>query len=236
MSSAQKPIDFVEFRKEYSIPASDARGIIKDLGLQVIRDGMNQYIVGSNQYGVDNEYLLKHAIIEWRTTMDITNTLMGNFMEFVVVGDKIEGLVGVSNISESEVKPKMSSQKMPPNKDTGSFLIKSEKQLTQIAPPKPQDITVHTTEVNAGAIQPDALTALLTALGQVQQPDVLQAQRQLLEASQQSFRLTTEQLSALLGLSKQTVQSKKSGFIRLGFQYEKVKEGSSTLWKVLQVK
>ena len=72
MSSPQKPIDFVEFRKEYSIPASDARGIIKDLGLQVIRDGMNQYIVGSNQYGVDNEYLLKHAIIEWRTTMDIT--------------------------------------------------------------------------------------------------------------------------------------------------------------------
>ena len=83
---------------------------------------------------------------------------------------------------------------------------------------------------------PALLTALLTALGQVQQPDVLQAQRQLLEASQQSFRLTTEQLSALLGLSKQTVQSKKSGFIRLGFQYEKVKEGSSTLWKVLQVK
>ena len=235
VSSPQEPIDFDEFRKEYNIPSASARSIIKDLGLEIIRDGMKQYIVGTNNHNVDNAYLLKHAVVEWRVTMDIKNTIMGNFMEFAVVGDKIEGLVGISTITTSEIKPKTPSQKKEPNKTDGSYLIKSEKQLSQITAPTPINIKTGVVSGN-DAPQPDALTALLNALGQVQQPDVLNTQKQLLEASQQSFRLTTEQLSALLGLSKQTIQSKKSGFIRMGFQYTKVKEGTHTLWLVSQVK
>jgi hypothetical protein len=38
----------------------------------------------------------------------------------------------------------------------------------------------------------------------------------------------------LLGMSKGTISSKKSGFRKLGFEFEKVKEGSATLWKVSQ--
>ena len=232
----QEPIDFDEFRKEYDIPSASARSIIKDLELQIVRDGMNQYIVGTNKHNVDNAYLLKHAVVEWRVTMDIKNTMAGNFMEFAVVGDKIEGLVGISTIASTDIKPKKHHhRKKEPNKTDGSYLIKSEKQLSQIAPPAPINIKTGVVSGN-DAPQQDALTALLTALGQVQQPDVLNTQKQLLEASQQSFRLTTEQLSTLLGLSKQTIQSKKSGFIRMGFQYTKVKEGTHTLWLVSQVK
>ena len=131
--------------------------------------------------------------------MDIKNTMVGNFMEFAVVGDKIEGLVGISTIGTTDVKPKTPSQKKEPNKTDGSCLIKSEKQLSRIAPPAPINIKTGVVSGN-DAPQLDALTALLTALGQVQQPDVLNTQKQLLQASQQSFRLTTEQLSTLLGL------------------------------------
>jgi hypothetical protein len=81
-----------------------------------------------------------------------------------------------------------------------------------------------------------ALVSALRTLPQTNQPqDILKPQKALLEASEAGFRLTTEQLSELLGLSRQTIASKKSGFIKLGFSYEKIKEGSSTLWKVSQV-
>ena len=43
--------------------------------------------------------------------MDINNTLAGNFFEFAVVGDRLEGLVGISNIPENAVKPRTPSQK-----------------------------------------------------------------------------------------------------------------------------
>jgi len=238
VSSQQQPIDFDLFRKKYNIPASNARSIIKALGLEVIRDGMKQLVVGYNKYKVDNTYLLKHAVLEWRTTMNIDNTLAGNFFEFSVVGDRVEGLIGVSNIPESAVKPKTPSQKRVPNDNDGSFLIKSEKQLSQIAPAEPIKIKTTSVGEDLGVIQPDALTALITALAgaqREQQEDILHTQKQLLEASQQRYRLTTEQLAKLLGYSKQTIASKKSGFIRLGFKYEKVKEGASTLWVVTKI-
>ena len=81
MSSTQEPIDFDEFRKEYDTFAR--RSIIKELELQIVRDGMNQYIVGTNKHNVDNAYLLKHAVVEWRVTMDIKNTMAGNFMDLL---------------------------------------------------------------------------------------------------------------------------------------------------------
>ena len=88
----------------------------------------------------------------------------------------------------------------------------------------------------AAAPSQDALALLAGALVEAQRAatpaDPLLPQKQLLEAEQQGFRITTEQLAQLLGMSRQTISSKKSGFIKLGFKFDKVKEGASTLWKV----
>jgi hypothetical protein len=84
----------------------------------------------------------------------------------------------------------------------------------------------------------DALQVLVSALTAAQQAPAptapLQAQEELLKAVEKKFLLTTEQVGLLLGMSKGTISSKKSGFRKLGFEFEKVKEGSATLWKVSQ--
>jgi biotin operon repressor len=104
--------------------------------------------------------------------------------------------------------------------------------LRKAEPPTAQAIT--TTPV----VGMDALQVLVSALQAVQAPqqppDPLQAQRDLLEAAENRFLLTGEQVGALVGWSKSTITSKKSGFKKLGFQFEKVKEGSATLWRVSQ--
>lgn len=233
MKYKNTPIGFDLFRQKYSIPAAAARGIIKDVGLDVIRDGANQYIVGDSELHSNNEYLLKHAVLEWRATMDIKNTLSKNFLEFDIVGDEVKGLVGISTITEEMIEPKTPSQKKKPNKPSGNILIKAT-DLVKI-----ENEMVDAAESELSAHQASALSALvsaLRALPQTNQPqDILKPQKALLEASEAGFRLTTEQLSELLGLSRQTVASRKSGFIKLGFIFDKVKEGSSTLWKVRQV-
>jgi len=232
MDYKNPPIDFDLFRQEYSIPSAPARGIIKDVGLSIVRDGAKQYIIGDSELHNNNEYLLKHAVLEWRATTDLKNTLSKNFMEFAVVGDEIKGLVGISTITEELVKPKTPSQKRTPNKPSGNILIKAG-DLVKV------ENEMKDAESELSAQQASALGALVSALRtlpQTNQPqDILKPQKALLEASEAGFRLTTEQLSELLGLSRQTIASKKSGFIKLGFSYEKIKEGSSTLWKVSQV-
>ena len=45
-------INLAVFRKHYKIPAADIRAICKELGLEIIRDGAEQYIVGENPYNV----------------------------------------------------------------------------------------------------------------------------------------------------------------------------------------
>ena len=62
--------------------------------------------------------------------------------------------------------------------------------------------------------------------------NVLSIQQNLLEASEKGFLLNHEQVAELTGFSKSTISSKKTGWIRYGFIFTKVKEGSSTLWKV----
>ena len=229
MAPFHKKINYHDFRNEYSIPASSARGIIKDLGLSIVNEGSETYITGESVLHNDIEYLLKHAVLEWRATMDIKNTLNGNFLEFAIVGDKLEGLVGISTITESMIQPKTPSQKKTPNKPSGNIILKpSDKVESHIIP-------INTETAGQG----DAVYALVSALQSLQasnqEQDILKPQKALLEASEAGFHLNTEQLSALLGLSRQTIASKKTGFIKLGFSYEKIKEGSATLWKVHRI-
>lgn len=62
--------------------------------------------------------------------------------------------------------------------------------------------------------------------------DVLSPQKRLLEASQNKFLLTTEQVSKIVGLSSSTISSWKSGTKKLGFLFHRSKEGNYVVWSV----
>lgn len=218
-------LPFFDIRKEYDLPAADARVIFEKLGFRVSNVNGEMMVDTSTSkllsaYKVDAEYLIKHAILEYRRTLDFTNTLAGNFMEFEFVGDTIKGRVGISTISQEKVKPQTPSLKKKPNEQPTPAIVKAA------APPAPV----------AAAPAPEALQLLAAALVEAQRAaaptDPLLPQKQLLEAAQAGFHITNEQLGQLLGMSRNTIASKKSGFIKLGFRFDKVKEGNSTLWKV----
>ena len=109
-------LSFYDIRKQYDLPAADARVIFEKLGFRVGNvDGEMMVDTSTSKllsaYGVDAEYLIKHAILEYRRTLDFSNTLAGNFMEFEVQGDNIKGRVGISTISQEKVKPQTPSLK-----------------------------------------------------------------------------------------------------------------------------
>lgn len=76
---------------------------------------------------------------------------------------------------------------------------------------------------------------IITALQALTQNncDVLAPQKQLKEAVDNNFLLTTEQVGQILGLNSNTVRSWKSGTQRLGFIFSKEHEGSSSVvWRI----
>ena len=98
-------INLTEFRKQYNIPADDTRSICKMLGYSIIREGVEQFIVGSNPYNVSDEYYLKHAVMEYRGSMNINRTLAGNFFEYEIKTDDGIGKIGVSTFDDDAVSP-----------------------------------------------------------------------------------------------------------------------------------
>ena len=228
-------IEFTEFRKCYKISADVLRGILKKLKYEVVREGSKQWIIGENPHNVSNSYYLKHAVYEYRKTMDITRTLLGDFLEYELETSKGVVGFGISHIeSEEDVTPLTPSMRRTPNKNSNSILVPIDKNeqigiSVKSVPPAPVAAPV-------AAAGKDALQVLVAALTAAQKaaaaPDALAPQRALLEAEQNGFLLTPEQLGQLLGMSKSTISSKKSGFRKLGFEFEKVKEGASTLFRV----
>ena len=222
-------IDFDEFRKEMNIPAADFRSICKLLGLKIIRNGANQYIIGENRHNISNHYLLKHAVFEYRGSMSIKRTLAGDFIEMEIETEKGIGYIGVSSFDNDAVSPVISALKRKPNKKAEMLLVPAAGAVgitSQITAPEQQRSIGGT----------DALQVLVAALTEAQKatpaPEALHPQKTLLEAEEHGFLITTEQLGQVLGMSKGTISSKKSGFRKIGFQFEKVKEGATTLWKV----
>ena len=218
------------------------------LGYSIVREGTEQYIIGSNPYNVSDEYYLKDAVMEYRGSMSINRTLAGDFFEYEFKTDDGIGKIGVSTFDDDAVSPIATGLKKKPNKETKSVLLPRDKgaellgtraaelMMRRAEPPAAgAGALTAPTPVGAGAGM-DALQVLVSALTAAQQAPApaapLQAQEELLKAVEKKFLLTTEQVGLLLGMSKGTISSKKSGFRKLGFEFEKVKEGSTTLWRV----
>jgi hypothetical protein len=229
----QQNINFTEFRKQFNIPSDHFRIILKEIGYTVERVGTEQYIIGTNNFNVSDEYYLKHAVMEYRANMVCDRTRVGDFFEYEIETPTGIGRVGISTFSDAAVRPVSAGIKKKPNETPKSVLVPVNKGAELMmrrtaAPPAPP----------APEGDMSALQILVSALQGVQAPqqqaDPLQAHRDLLEAAESKFLLTSEVLGELLGWSKSTITSKKSGFKKLGFQFEKLKEGSSTLWRVSQ--
>ena len=227
-----KQINFTELRKKFSVPADHMRIIIKEIGFKVERVGTEQFVVGNNPYNVDNEYFLKHAILEYRLNMNCDETKRGNFKEYEIKTQEGIGRIGISTFSDDAFTARAGGIVNKPTEPTSAILgpVNTGRELMRTGVEMPLEA--------AAQDAPDALQVLVSALQAVQQPqrppDPLQAHRDLLEACEKKFLLTGEQLGVLLGFSKSTITSKKSGFKKMGFEFSKVKEGSTTLWAVRQ--
>ena len=81
--------------------------------------------------------------------------------------------------------------------------------------------------------QGEVLSALVKALVEGQKP-LLSNYEELSKAVEKNWLLTSEVLGQLLGMSKSTISSKGVSFRKLGYEFDKVKEGSTTLWRVRQ--
>ena len=162
-------INLTEFRKQYNIPADDTRSICKMLGYSIIREGVEQFIVGSNPYNVSDEYYLKHAIMEYRGSMSINKTLAGNFFEYEVKTDDGIGKIGVSTFDDDAVSPVATGLKKKPNKETKSVLISrdrgAELMMRRTEPPAPAGALT-----GAGMDALQVLVSALTAAQQAQAP------------------------------------------------------------------
>jgi hypothetical protein len=94
-------------------------------------------------------------------------------------------------------------------------------------------------EAGAGASPEQFFQVLMEVMKQQQQApsapiSPIQQQRELKDAADNGFLLSTEQIANIFGLKKSSISSWKTGYRRLGFQFTKIKENNISLWKVEQ--
>ena len=242
---AQTGINLYQFRTEFNIPAADIRSICKQLKLPIIKKGADHFIVeGDKKYKNGIAYLLKHAVLEYRATMKIDNTLQEKFIEYQQETSKGTISFGVSDFGSNSVKPKTPAIKKKPNKQPSKLVVDgggavgitnqvsaSKTTKTSRTPKNTNKSSSPTKTTKPAPPLPDA--SVMTSYGSPI-ADVLAPQKELLNASLQGFLISTEQVSSLINLSVETIRSKPSGFKKLGFEFIKVREGSNTLWKPQQ--
>jgi len=228
-------INFLAYRQKNKIAADALRSICKNLKIPIQRDGAEHFIpIWNEHFNIETETLLNHALIEYRRTGDIISTSEGKFMTF----DEETGEFSTNEnhelitefIEPTDINPIQGTEKTP-RKQKRNLLLPVES-VNKIAQAGADIISNDKTgyEILLNIVQ--ALQAIPTKMNNTTNTNVLSIQQNLLEASEKGFLLNHEQVAELTGFSKSTISSKKTGWIRYGFTFTKVKEGSSTLWKV----
>jgi len=228
-------INFLAYRQKNKIAADALRSICKNLKIPIQRDGAEHFIpIWNEHFNIETETLLNHALIEYRRTGDIISTSEGKFMTF----DEKRGELSTDEeyelitefIEPTDINPIQGTEKIP-RKQKRNLLLPVES-VNKIAQAGADIISNDKTgyEILLNIVQ--ALQAIPTKMNNTTNTNVLSIQQNLLEASEKGFLLNHEQVAELTGFSKSTISNKKTGWIRYGFTFTKVKEGSSTLWKV----
>ena len=208
-------IKLTHFRKSFNIPSDFIRSTCKVLNLEILKVEDEPVIPLHNQIlQKDNDAILLYAFIESKLTGKIETTKTKEFNE--------EEL----NKCEKETHQKRNSYILIEDTPAGTTIIKKPKEAIDIT--SSSDFDLRREEFIS------LLAEVVSKSISNQNKSVLNTQEELHNAMEKKWLLTNEQLGTLLGMSKSTIGSKPDGWIRMGFKYTKVKEGSMTLWRISQ--
>ena len=215
MNTNQPQIKLTNFRKSFNIPSDFIRSTCKVLNLEISKVGNEPVIPLYNQFlEKENDAILLYAFIESKLTGKIETTKKKEFNE--------EELDKCSNETSQKREDYILIEETP----IETKIIKKPKEAIDITSSSDLDLR-----------REDFVSMLAEVVSRAvatQNKSVLNTQEELHNAMEKKWLLTNEQLGTLLGMSKSTIGSKPDGWIRMGFRYTKIKEGTMTLWKVSQ--
>jgi hypothetical protein len=208
-------IKLINFRKNFNIPSDFIRSTCKVLNLEILKVDNEPVIPLYNQFlQKENDTILLYAFIESKLTGKIETTKRKEFNE--------EEL----NKCSEETSQKRNSYVLIEDAPAKTTIIKKPKEAIDITSSSDFDLR-----------REDFISMLAEVVSRsvaTQSKSVLNTQEELHNAMEKNWLLTNDQLGTLLGMSKSTIGSKPDGWVRMGFRYTKIKEGSMTLWKVSQ--
>ena len=208
-------IKLTNFRRSFNISSDFIRSTCKVLNLEILKVENEPVIPLYNQIlHKENDAILLYAFIESKLTGKIETTKKKEFNE--------EEL----NKCAEETSQKRSEYILIQDAPIEAKIIKKPKEAIDISSSSDLDLR-----------REDFISMLSEVISRsvaTQSKSVLNTQEELHNAMEKKWLLTNEQLGTLLGMSKSTIGSKPDGWVRMGFKYTKIKEGSMTLWKVSQ--
>ena len=208
-------IKLTHFRKCFNISSDFIRSTCKVLNLDILKVDDEPVIPLHNQIlQKDNDTILLYAFIESKLTGKIETTKRKEFKE--------EEL----NKCAEETNQKRNLYILIEDVPAKTTIIKKPKEAIDI-----------TSSSDLNLRREDFISMLAEVVSRsvaTQSKSVLNTQEELHNAMEKNWLLTNEQLGILLGMSKSTIGSKPDGWVRMGFRYTKIKEGSMTLWRVSQ--
>lgn len=218
----QTQLNLTAFRKKFSIPVNILTALCNTLKVNTIKeDSMIFADLFNEEYKCDTDTLILFAFYEFSATGEVETTISKTFDDFPIKRNGTEELVSLELVGKEVLEAR------------STYLTKPAGTMVPVG--KGRSITsIKTASIGAvGEQGGDALVALLKAISSQQKP-VLSSYEELTKATQNGWLLTNDALADLLGISKNTISSKKTGWRKNGFEFEKVKEGTSTLWRVRQ--
>jgi DNA-binding CsgD family transcriptional regulator len=219
----QTQLNLTAFRKKFSIPVNVLTALCNTLKVNTIKDGGMLFAdLFNDEYKCDTDTLILFAFYEFSATGEVETTISKTFNNFSIKRNGTEELVSLEQVGKKVLEARSTYLTKP----AGTMvLVGKGRSITSI-----KTASIGAVEEQGG----DALVlALLKAISSQQKP-VLSSYEELTKATQNGWLLTNDALADLLGISKNTISSKKTGWRKNGFEFEKVKEGTSTLWRVRQ--
>ena len=221
----QEPLNLTNLRKNLSIPTNLLHSICAALQIKTEKiDGMLFTAAFNSEYSLNTDTLIYYAFLEYENTGKLDKTKERSFIPIQI--KKTGKPCSVEDIEE-QLQPQRGDEEQTTAApvDQGALVIKK------------RTTTLKTTSIppvgTAPIQQAEMLSALVAALVEGQKP-LLSNYEELSKAAEKNWLLTSEVLGQLLGMSKSTISSKGAFFKKLGYEFEKVKEGSTTLWRVRQ--
>ena len=221
----QEPLNLTNLRKNLSIPTNILHSICAALQIKTEKiDGMLFTAAFNSEYSLNTDTLIYYAFLEYENTGKLDKTKEKSFIPIQI--KKTGKPCSIEDIEE-QLQPQRGDEEQaaaePPN--PGALVVKQKTN------------TLKTTSIPPATAAPiqqaEMLAALVKALVEGQKP-LLSNYDELSKAAEKNWLLTSDVLGQLLGMSRSTISSKGSSFKKLGYEFEKVKEESTTLWKVRQ--